>query len=124
VETRMRGFGAEVDRAICPSTVTNSGRFREPADKHSIYTLTFGQIFEKKGTAMLDNFKAKASFDQVGTDIAILTSSGRVIGSGSTGLRNMFYTHEPMKMFGSGSNKERKTQCKHLKMTTSRPMAT
>jgi hypothetical protein len=22
VETRMRGFGAEVDRAICPSTVT------------------------------------------------------------------------------------------------------
>jgi hypothetical protein len=37
VETRMRGFGAEVDRAICPSTVTNSGPLREPADKHSIY---------------------------------------------------------------------------------------
>jgi len=39
VETRMRGFGAEVDRAICPSTVTNSGPLRKPADKHSIYTL-------------------------------------------------------------------------------------
>ena len=69
---------------------------------------------------MLDNFKAKASFDQVGTDIAILTSSGRVTGSGSTGLRNMFYTHEPMKMFGS--NKERKMLCKHIKITTSPPM--
>ena len=38
METRMRGFGAEVDRAVCPSTVTNSSPPRKPADKHSIYT--------------------------------------------------------------------------------------
>ena len=71
---------------------------------------------------MLDNFKAKASFDQVGTDLAILTSSGRVIGSGVHWQGNMFYSHEPMKMFRSRSNKERKMLCKHIKITTSPPM--
>ena len=44
METRMRGFGAEVDRAICPSTVTNSGPLRKPADRHSICTIKLGTL--------------------------------------------------------------------------------
>src|SRR4030095_16345055 len=41
---RMRGFGAEVDRAICPSTVTNSDPFRKSMDKHSIYPLPWRSL--------------------------------------------------------------------------------
>jgi hypothetical protein len=33
------GFEAEVEGAIRPSTVTNSGPLRKPVDKHSIYTM-------------------------------------------------------------------------------------
>src|SRR5215831_20986831 len=41
-KARTRGSEAEVDGAIYPSTVTNSGPLREPADKHSIYTSNAG----------------------------------------------------------------------------------
>jgi hypothetical protein len=47
-KVRTRGSEAEVDGAISPSTVTNSGLLREPADKQSIYAIKQGmhQVWE------------------------------------------------------------------------------
>jgi hypothetical protein len=53
VKTRTRGSEAEVDGAIYPSTVTNSGPLRESADKHSIYAIKKRQLVVEEGDESL-----------------------------------------------------------------------